>query len=70
MEQKLEKWENWLKTITYEIVHLASSRQIYTETAQIILWDVNWIVHHRYSFTRGQKAAGRREPPVRSEHSL
>jgi hypothetical protein len=37
MKQKLEKWEKWLKTITHEIEHLASSRQIYTETAQIIL---------------------------------
>lgn len=37
MKQKLEKWESWLKTICQEIVHLAASRQIYTETVKIIL---------------------------------
>jgi len=37
VKQKLEKWESWLEIIYQEIVHLAASRQIYTETVKIIL---------------------------------
>ncbi len=41
MKQKLEKWESWLKVIYQEIVHLAASRRIYTETVTIILANEN-----------------------------
>jgi hypothetical protein len=41
VKQKLEKWEFWLETIYQEIVHLAASRQIYTETVNIILANEN-----------------------------
>ncbi len=37
MDQKLEKWERWLVAIYDEIVHLADSRQVYTETSKVIL---------------------------------
>jgi hypothetical protein len=41
VKQKLEKWEFWLETIYQEIVHLAASRQIYTEAVNIILANEN-----------------------------